>query len=203
MFYLICAWRNGWVNNREAGDLRRHHAHYDITAMCHHANFVVVGGNLRLCLCHIQPRALVQFLTPVRFLARKTEWRARKNFTQVLFTWSHHATGPVLVGTDTHLNFVKNKSQSSTRAHHGHRTGPTRDPSLCSILHGSRTRSTRVPCETHKGAVRQSYVYTSCLVKAINWKSRTGVVCGQAGPVGARKAPLRSTHGLFTAIYNL
>ena len=27
MFPLICAWMNGWVNNREAGDLRRHCAH--------------------------------------------------------------------------------------------------------------------------------------------------------------------------------
>ena len=33
MFYLICAWTNGWVNNREAGDLRRHHDHCDVTAM--------------------------------------------------------------------------------------------------------------------------------------------------------------------------
>ena len=33
MFSLICAWINGWVNNRGAGDLRRHWAHYDITVM--------------------------------------------------------------------------------------------------------------------------------------------------------------------------
>ena len=33
MFSLICAWINGWVNNREAGDLRRHSAHYDVTVM--------------------------------------------------------------------------------------------------------------------------------------------------------------------------
>ena len=33
MFSLICAWIKGWVNNREAGDLRRHLAHYDITVM--------------------------------------------------------------------------------------------------------------------------------------------------------------------------
>ena len=33
MFSLICAWINGWVNNREAGDLRRHRAHYDVTVM--------------------------------------------------------------------------------------------------------------------------------------------------------------------------
>ena len=35
MFSLICAWINGWVNNHKAGDLRRHHAHYDITVMFH------------------------------------------------------------------------------------------------------------------------------------------------------------------------
>ena len=29
MFSLICAWINGWVNNREAGDLRRHCAYYN------------------------------------------------------------------------------------------------------------------------------------------------------------------------------
>ena len=29
MFSLICAWIHGWVNNGDAGDLRRHRAHYD------------------------------------------------------------------------------------------------------------------------------------------------------------------------------
>ena len=33
MFSLNCAWINGWVNNREAGDLRRHRAHYNVTVM--------------------------------------------------------------------------------------------------------------------------------------------------------------------------
>ena len=33
MFSLICAWINGWVNNRKAGDLRRHRAHYDVIVM--------------------------------------------------------------------------------------------------------------------------------------------------------------------------
>ena len=30
MFYLICARINGWINNREAGGLGRHCAHYDV-----------------------------------------------------------------------------------------------------------------------------------------------------------------------------
>ena len=33
MFSLICVWINGSVNNREAGDLRRHRAHYDVIIM--------------------------------------------------------------------------------------------------------------------------------------------------------------------------
>ena len=37
--FFICAWINGLVYNREAGDLRRHRAHYDVTVMttgnCH------------------------------------------------------------------------------------------------------------------------------------------------------------------------
>ena len=33
MFSLICAWINAWVNNREAGDLRRHRVYYDATVM--------------------------------------------------------------------------------------------------------------------------------------------------------------------------
>ena len=33
IFSLIRAWINGWVNNREAGDLRRHGTHYDVTVM--------------------------------------------------------------------------------------------------------------------------------------------------------------------------
>ena len=35
MFSLICARINCWVNNREAGDLRRHRTHYDVIVMFH------------------------------------------------------------------------------------------------------------------------------------------------------------------------
>ena len=33
MFSLICAWIDGCLNNREASDLRRHRAHYDVIVM--------------------------------------------------------------------------------------------------------------------------------------------------------------------------
>ena len=38
MFSLICVWINGWVNSREAGDLRCYRTHYDVAVMAkrHH-----------------------------------------------------------------------------------------------------------------------------------------------------------------------
>ena len=44
MFSLICVWIKDWVNNHEAGDLRRYRAHYDVIVMLctkreHKANF--------------------------------------------------------------------------------------------------------------------------------------------------------------------
>ena len=33
MVSLICAWTNGWVNNRDVGDLRCHRPHFDVTLL--------------------------------------------------------------------------------------------------------------------------------------------------------------------------
>ena len=33
MVSLICAWTNGWVNNRDACDLGHHYAHYEVIVM--------------------------------------------------------------------------------------------------------------------------------------------------------------------------
>ena len=41
-FSLICAWTNGKVNNRDAGDLRRNRAHYDVTVMTKGQFFCVI-----------------------------------------------------------------------------------------------------------------------------------------------------------------
>ena len=37
---LICVWISGWVNNREAGGLRRYRAHYDVIVM------ILQGGEI-------------------------------------------------------------------------------------------------------------------------------------------------------------
>ena len=49
MFSLICAWINGWVKSSEAGDLRRHGAHYDVTVMyCEHFEETVLSSGIIL-----------------------------------------------------------------------------------------------------------------------------------------------------------
>ena len=42
MFSLMCARINGWVNNGEAGDLRRHRAHCDVIVMMHHKSTLLI-----------------------------------------------------------------------------------------------------------------------------------------------------------------
>ena len=43
IFCLICAWINHWVNNREAGDLRRHRAQYDVIVMVCYRKVNLIG----------------------------------------------------------------------------------------------------------------------------------------------------------------
>ena len=42
VFSLIYTWMNGWVNNRQAGDLRRHHTHYDVTVMNKSTGYLII-----------------------------------------------------------------------------------------------------------------------------------------------------------------
>ena len=56
MFPLICAWINGGANNREACDLRRHGAHYDVTVM----KFPLF--NITCCTCPWESWMSFQFM---------------------------------------------------------------------------------------------------------------------------------------------
>ena len=47
MFSLICASINGWANNREAGELKRHRAHYDVIVMDKHFHGIFAQLNRR------------------------------------------------------------------------------------------------------------------------------------------------------------
>ena len=51
IFSLIRAWTNGWANNRDAGDLRRHGAYYGITVMSLSHKVTVLLSPLWALLC--------------------------------------------------------------------------------------------------------------------------------------------------------
>ena len=87
MFSLICAWINGWVNNREAGDLRRHRAHHDITVMkwlcegcCKCGVMTNSFGQIPIllsqggCKCSAMNNSFCQLLMPYCFCSWKIIW---------------------------------------------------------------------------------------------------------------------------------
>ena len=51
-FFLSAPWINRWVNIREAGDLRRHRAHYDVNVM-YKMQFITCTGSGIDDACHI------------------------------------------------------------------------------------------------------------------------------------------------------
>ena len=60
MFSFICVWTNGWANNRKAGDLRGHRAHYGVIVMF----YLDRGGQ---SLFHITKNHILFHLTKMIF----------------------------------------------------------------------------------------------------------------------------------------
>ena len=48
MFSLTCVWISGWVNDREAADLRRHRGHYDVNVICSRISWSLSGNYSKL-----------------------------------------------------------------------------------------------------------------------------------------------------------
>ena len=127
----------------------------------------------------------VRFSSPVRFLARKAEWSARRNFTSVLFSWSQQASGPVRLDTDVYLWFgwIIRRTPRVPRA-------------MPRVPHGNLQyfHILRGPCVTRKGAVRRPYGHVRELTqpefaKIPHWR--------RIWSHQARTGPLRAIHGLF------
>ena len=57
---LICLWINDWVNNREAGDLRRYRAHYDVTVM-------ISGKHYGHLLCELFKKKMDRDMTATHY----------------------------------------------------------------------------------------------------------------------------------------
>ena len=73
MFSLICAWTNGWVNTRDAGDLRHHRARYDVNVMNLREYRQISPINSSPCaayVCQWFRSALVQIMASRLFGAR-------------------------------------------------------------------------------------------------------------------------------------
>ena len=60
VFSLIWAWTNGWVNNRDAGDLRHHRAHYEVHVMdLFFATFTGELWGVRVCCGNIGENGVI------------------------------------------------------------------------------------------------------------------------------------------------
>ena len=90
VFSLICAWINGRVNNSEAGDLRRHRAHYDVTVMVALQGQVLYIRGSRtwssLCMLIITCSAPSHYLNQCSrtvnwILGNNSEWQFSQNAT--------------------------------------------------------------------------------------------------------------------------
>ena len=68
MFSLVCAWTNCWANNRDAGDLRRHVAHCDITVM-HCFLLIAPSGYGNILLWYVPD----WWRTTLQYLVRRTQ----------------------------------------------------------------------------------------------------------------------------------
>ena len=97
---------------------------------------------------------VVGFLSPVRFPAKEAEWKARRNFTPVLFSYSFQATSPARLDTTVHLWFdwIVRRTSKRPRA-------------MCVLF---------ISCGTCMGPARGRQVLQ---------KSRPSVICDRTRPV--------------------
>ena len=80
-FLWSSPWKNGWVNNREAGDLRRHRAHYDAIVMI--SVFMNIETNTKTTLdCALTGRQFVHMLS-----LHYHKWRSLLHFSHIHSVW--------------------------------------------------------------------------------------------------------------------
>ena len=135
----------------------------------------------------------VRFLSPVRFLARKAEWSARRNFTSVLFSWSHQARGPVRLDTAVYwwFGWIIRMTPRVPRA------GIVRAPYGNLQCFAYPTGPVRGPCGTRKGSVRRPYGHARELTQPELAKIPHG---RRILPYGAVRAPYGARTGCSRAV---
>ena len=91
-FDVFCAWINGWVNDSEAGDLRRHHTHNDVTVM----QLMTPAVPLTVSIMEVFVRMLIIYIQSSHL---NTPWTCHKSheylYSCILDSCNHgkHGTG--------------------------------------------------------------------------------------------------------------
>ena len=80
MFSLICARINGWVNNREAGDLRRHRALYDVIVIYAYAFSLILQMRIDRVFAYeniwlVPGKYVINDMSPLFIASFITWWR--------------------------------------------------------------------------------------------------------------------------------
>ena len=121
MFSLIFVWINGWVNNREAGDMRRYRAHFDVIVVIvinwdkmrsidgvqvqwsegHNQSILSVGSQLK--------RTFILTLMKCFSISRPEEhrWRIHSSFVNIVFG----------IGLDYYRIFARNIQVLNRKVH--------------------------------------------------------------------------------------
>ena len=135
MFSLICAWTNGWVNNRDAGGLRRNRAQYDVTAR--------QTDNMRCLILGIVPHSRICLIWKYIKLALFGTWFIHYNNV----TWASRLfRSPInLLFIQYHVRSSNNETQNKIFPYH------------CSII--------ALPCESTIQTLWKYILITSSLMK--------------------------------------
>ena len=98
MFSLIYIWPNGWANNRDAGDLRCYHAHYDVTVM------IIIASCKGWCLmANNEPMVRVR-MSNVRFQSIRISWAVIDFGYSVSWPWINHLKSPMVTSWQSNFN---------------------------------------------------------------------------------------------------
>ena len=82
----FCAWINGWVNNGEAGDLRHHQTHYDVTVMVTLTALLTQPSSCHHCRRHWRNRNCIASHFPVERIGIKRGRLFWKKINESTFT---------------------------------------------------------------------------------------------------------------------
>ena len=103
-------WYNGWVNNRDAGDLRRHRDHYDVTVM------FIYSLSTRL-ISYQNPSVIIRFVLSTPISQSVALYLISSLKTDVLqFLWTHAWIGTMNVPVLTHPTLHEIMNMNSLNA---------------------------------------------------------------------------------------